>query len=491
MKRVLQNGFLVLLGLLTFSGCKEKAEQEIAQAKIETERPNILLIICDDLGYSDVGFNGSKEIPTPALDNLANNGTIFTSGYVVHPFCGPSRAGLMTGLYPHTFGSQFNLPANSETIGKGIPLEKTFISKALQDAGYYTGIVGKWHLGAVSQFHPNNRGFDDFYGFLGGGHKYFPEEYRAAYEKRKKAGEEVIWDYLKPLEHNGKEMRETEYLTDAFSREAARFVTDASKKENPFFLYLAYNAPHSPLEAKEEDLQKFMHITDEKRRNYAAMVYAVDRGVGNVVKTLKATKQFENTLIVFLSDNGGKLSLGATNTPLTGGKGDTNEGGYRVPMFFHWPKKVASGKRYDYPVSALDFYPTFAGLAKATIPNRKQLDGKNIWDAFLSGNNPRKGEMIYALRHRPGYSDVGVRQDQWKALKTNQNAWKLYNIQHDIGEQLDLSIQNPEQLRKMVLETKKWSKTHTEPRWFDPIELGNVWQKEEMSKFEETFKVKN
>lgn len=488
MNKVLKIRSIIYLGILIILGCKDNVKPENTEAETAMERPNILLIMCDDLGYSDVGFNGAIDIPTPALDELANNGTICTSGYVAHPFCGPSRAGLMTGLYPHTFGSQFNLPANSETIGKGISLEKTFMSKILQDAGYYTGIVGKWHLGAVPQFHPNKRGFDDFYGFLGGGHKYFPEEYRVEYEKQQKAGQEVIWDYLKPLEHNGEEMRESEYLTDAFSREATRFVTDASKKENPFFLYLAYNAPHSPLEAKKEDLQKFTNIKDDKRRNYAAMVYAVDRGIGEIVRTLKATDQYENTLIVFLSDNGGKLSLGATNTPLTGGKGDTNEGGYRVPMFFHWPGKIASGKRLDYPISALDFYPTFTALAGASIPSEKQLDGKNIWADLTAGKNPRTGEMIYALRHREGYSDVGVRQDQWKALKTNQNAWKLYNLQEDLGEHNDLSATHPEQLNNMVKGAEKWSRSHTEPLWFDPQELQKDWEEQKMASFGQTFK---
>ncbi|GAB3648612.1 hypothetical protein GCM10028791_12650 [Echinicola sediminis] len=166
----------------------------------QNDRPNILVILCDDLGYSDVGFNGAKDIPTPALDQLAQNGSVLSSGYVVHPFCGPSRAGFLTGRYPHEYGVQFNLPRNSETIGKGLPLSETFISIVLQKSGYYTGLVGKWHLGAAPAYHPNQRGFDDFYGFLGGGHRYFPEEYLNKYDEQKAQGSEVVWEYLMPLE---------------------------------------------------------------------------------------------------------------------------------------------------------------------------------------------------------------------------------------------------------------------------------------------------
>jgi len=483
--------FPILFLFLGFFGCKENSKKELIASTPSEERPNIILILTDDLGYSDVGFNGSKEITTPNLDELALNGTIFSSGYVAHPFCGPSRAALMTGRYPHTIGSQFNLPANSEvSVGKGIPLEETFMSTMLHDAGYYTGAVGKWHLGAVPAYHPNERGFDDFYGFLGGGHKYFPEEYTEIYAKQKAAGKEVIFDYLKPLEHNGKTVENpTEYLTDELSRKAVDFVNTASKKERPFFMYLAYNAPHVPLEAKESDLEKFSHIEDEDRRTYAAMVYAVDRGIGEIVKSLKANKEYKNTLIVFMSDNGGNTDRGATNHPLTGRKGDTWEGGYRVPMFFHWPEKIRSGSTFSHPVTALDLYPTFAGLAKANLSEDKKLDGKNIWQAVSSEQDTRKGAPVFVLRHREGYSDVGIRQDQWKALKTNQNEWKLFNINEDIAETTDLSKQHPEQLKTMVLEAQTWSKTHTEPQWFDPEKLSKDWEEQEMAKFKGTFEV--
>lgn len=459
--------------------------------KKQEKRPNIIVILADDLGYNDVSFNGSTDIKTPNLDQLAYSGTIMSSAYVAHPFCGPSRAALMSGRYPHAFGSQFNLPANSEEKYTGIPQSEVFIGNVLQKSGYHTGAIGKWHLGAVPGYHPNERGFDEFYGFLGGGHKYFPEEYKATYKKQKAAGTKVIFDYLHPLEYNGKEVTDEQgYLTDILSNEANKFVNKASQKKDPFFLYLAYNAPHAPMEATKEDLAQFSDIKDPKRRTYAAMVYGVDRGVGKLIEELKRTNQFENTLIVFLSDNGGDTSHGASNLPLTGRKGDTNEGGFRVPMFFHWPNNIKSNTVYEYPVSAMDFYPTFAALAGAEIPKGKVLDGKDICKALKNHQNARSGEPIFALRHRSGFSDVGVRKDNWKALKTGTNAWELYDIKNDIAEKNDLSSTHPELLKDMVTKAQKWSKTHTEPLWFDPEELSEVWKEKEMAKFKETFDIK-
>lgn len=462
----------------------------VSVAFADAPRPNIIVILCDDLGYADVGFNGAKDIKTAELDRLAASGTIFSSAYVAHPFCGPSRMGLMAGRYPHEFGAPFNLPNSGLGIEsynqEGIDVNEVLISTVLQDAGYFTGAIGKWHMGWEPQFHPNNRGFDDYYGFLGGGHQYFPEKFKPAYERQKKRGVKWINDYLLPLEHNGVEVDEKEYITDALSREAVRFVTQAAEKEEPFFLYLAYNAPHSPLEATEEDLKLYSHIDDKKRRTYAAMVHAVDRGVGELVASLKETGEYEDTLIVFFSDNGGKESLGADNGPLRNGKGSVAEGGFRVPMFFHWPEKVPEVV-YPHPVSALDFYPTFASLAGASIPEGKKLDGKNIWEDLLAGRNPRADEMIMAVRHRLGYSDVGARQDQWKLRREGTGPWQFFNVEDDIGENKDLSSDHPHLMRSMISEVEAWSKSHTDPRFFYTEEEGEQWEAKSMPRYDETF----
>ena len=402
--------------------------------------------------------------------------------------------GLMAGRYPHSFGAPFNLPNSGLGIedynNQGIDVDEKLISTVMQDAGYYTGAVGKWHLGIEPQFHPNKRGFDDYYGFLGGGHMYFPEKFGPIYERQVKSKKEFFNEYIVPLEHNGVPITETEYVTDGLSREAVRFVTEASTRDEPFFLYLAYNAPHTPLEAKKEDLARFAEIKDEKRRTYAAMVYAVDRGVGKLVEALKATDSLDNTLIVFLSDNGGKIGAGANNTPLDQGKGSVCEGGIRVPMFFHWPGEVPAGERFDHPVSALDFYPTFARLAKAKVPTDKQLDGKDIWDAFVAGRSLRKDETIFAMRHCKGFHNVGIRRNHWKVSKRGPNSpWALFNLNQDISESNDISSQHPEIVEMMVDSARQWSKSHTAPRWFDNEGAEKAWQETKMPRYDSIFAV--
>ena len=486
-RRIKLSIFLLLIITVACNSTK-KSNSKSKTTSIETpKRPNIVMILCDDLGYSDVGFNGAKDIKTPALDALAATGTKFTSAYVPHPFCGPSRAGILTGRYAHTIGAQFNLPANSETIGEGIDVNEKFMSKMLQEANYTTGLVGKWHLGAVEKYHPNNRGFDDFYGFLGGGHNYHPKDYKAKYEKAKARGTKVIWDYLSPLEHNGKQVtNDNEYLTDVLSNQGVRFVEESSKKEDPFFLFMSYNAPHTPLEAKKEDLKMFANIKDKNRRTYAAMVYAVDRGVQKLVKTLKATGEYKNTLIIFYSDNGGRPDKGATNYPLKEGKGSVYEGGYRVPMFFHWNGVVPSGMVYDNPISALDLYPTFAKLAEAKIPSSKVLDGKNMWN-FMENKEVRMDDNIFTMRHRNGFSDVGVRNGKWKAVKAYNKAWKLFNIEKDIEENNDISAAHPEVLKKLVTAAKVWSTTHIQPKWWHNKKTGKDWKADGMPNFDKDF----
>lgn len=457
-----------------------------ASAK-EDVRPNILLLMCDDLGYGDVGFNGSEDIPTPNLDALAEGGLICTSGYVAHPVCGPSRAALMTGRSPHTMGGQFNIPYFHHHLG--IPLEETFLSTLLQDSGYYTGLLGKWHLGEGEPFLPNQRGFDEFYGHLGGGHKYFPDEYLPIYERLKAAGNDRIPPNTTPQWRNGKEARETEYLTDAFSREAVDFIERASENDDPFFLFLSYNAPHAPMEAKQEDLEKLAHIEDKRRRIYAAMVHCVDYGVKRVIDSLKATDEYENTLIIFLSDNGGATNLGASNAPLKGGKRGVEEGGCRVPMFFHWAGKIPARGEFEHPVLTLDFYPTLARLAGASIPEGKVLDGKDIWEDLLSGRNPHEGELIPAISHGRDRSGVGARLDDWKIVRSlwSDTGWQLFNLADDIGETKDLAALHPERREQMVEMAEKWAQTHEMPRWFYFPQDEATWKQNSEPYFAGTF----
>ncbi|WP_111979420.1 sulfatase-like hydrolase/transferase [Algibacillus agarilyticus] len=483
--------FISFIFIFSLSACGENAVASKDEIQNQPDRPNILFILTDDQGYADVGFNGSTDLKTPSLDALASNGTVFSSAYVVHPFCGPSRAGLMTGRYPHKFGSQFNLPSVKDSGGLGLPTDESYISEVLQDAGYYTGIIGKWHLGEMPEHHPNQRGFDEFYGFLFGGHSYFPEQYQKKYKDAKVRGlDYAIWQYLAPMQHNGKEVKETEYVTDALSREASTFITQASQKNEPFFLFLSYNAPHTPLEAKEDDMALFPHIKDEKRKTYAGMVYAVDRGINDIVKTLKKTGQYDNTLIVFMSDNGDRTDQGASNYPLKEGKNSVQEGGYRTPMFMHWPVGIKAGGLYKHPVSALDLFPTFANLAGATIAPNKQLDGKDILTAVKTGVSARAGEPLYVMVHRGDHTNVAARQDNLKVIRTRNEPWRLYDVELDPAEDNDLSHLHPDLVREMVSKMSVWSWSHTQPDWFYNHEHAAQWRVNGMPRFDETFKLK-
>ena len=203
-----------------------------------------------------------------------------------------------------------------------------------------------------------------------------------------------------------------------------------------------------------------------------------------------ADEQLNNTLIVFRSDNGGKLGLGADNTPLKKGKGSTYDGGFRVPMFFHWPNQVAKGKRYDHPVTAIDFYPTFSRLARAKILSDKLIDGKDIWDDLLRGKSAREGEMVFAMRHRRGFNDGGARLDDWKITRSYRQPWKLFNIKNDISESHDLSHKHPELLREMIARVQSWSQSHAQPRWFDNLTAESAWKSDEMPRHHETFEFK-
>ena len=474
-------------------------------------KPNIVLVFCDDLGYADVGFNADlfgvdTDVVTPEIDSLARDGTIFKQAYVAHPFCGPSRMGLMSGRMPHTFGGQKNLPDEAKKLHdyneKGIPKSETLLSTVLQASGYATACVGKWHMGYAKPFHPNSRGFDEFFGFVGGGHQYFPSVTDKVEPK--------VNDYQYFLERNGEKYLSPEgaYLTDMLTEESIEFIRASARKNQPFFLYLAYNAPHSPLQAKLDDLQRLypdhppsdprngVDFKDyEKRQNYVAMVYAVDRGVGQVKSALRdpdndsetSDSVMDNTLIVFLSDNGGKIAQAANNAPLQDDKGSTLEGGIRVPMFMHWPKQVAAGAVFDHPVSALDFYPTFAGLAGATIPTGKVLDGKNIWEDLNTGHNPHANETMYWLRHHGGGNEVAIRRGDVKAYRKQFGAWKAFDVKTDVGESENVAKAVGPELDRLIADGAKWSKTHQDPQWHDTQAGLDSWIQNKMPKYERTF----
>lgn len=436
----------------------------------EPAKPNIILILADDLGYGDIGAYGCRDINTPNLDQLAESGIRLTDGYVSMPFCGPSRAGLMTGRYQQRSGFWKNPPIQPESRFIGLDIEEETLGDVFTRAGYRTAAFGKWHLGASEFFHPNNRGFSEFYGFLGGGHHYFPIEYSKIMENwanKRNPPVSELYGYVTPLEINGIDLPPQEgYLTDLLTKQTISFVKQA--RQSPFFIYLAYNAPHVPLEAPVEYLDKYKHIGNENRRKYAAMVDNLDWNVGQLLATLDELGLRKNTLVVFLSDNGGPTHSGADNGPLRGQKGQVTEGGVRVPFIFNWPNRIPSGKEINVPISSLDLLPTFAALA-GVEPAGKPLDGVNILP-WLHGDAEGIPHECFFWENTDVHQ-MGMREGDLKLFRLRENeSWKLFNLAADIGEKNDLSGKMPEKTKAMAAECDAWWSNMPSPRWARPIE---------------------
>lgn len=402
-------------------------------ANSENGRPNFVVIFVDDLGYNDVSYNGATEIETPNIDRLAKEGVAFSNGYVVHPFCGPSRAGLMTGRYPARFGMEYNVAYAPLDEAHGLPVEEKTLATYLNESGYRTGIVGKWQLGAAPSFHPLNRGFDYFYGFLGGAHDYFSID-------TTRPGTEYL-----PLNENRGTTGMDGYLTDALTDRAVNFVEE--RREEPFFLYLAYNTPHTPLQAPDELVNKYSHVGDRERQLYLAMVDSLDGNVGRVLDALERSGTRDNTVVFFLSDNGGVSSDvhedfdWADNAPFSIGKESFFEGGIRVPFIASWPAEWPNGIPFAPMVSSLDIAATAVALAGAVPDSDRPLDGVNL-DPFIRGE--RAGEVHDALFWRqssrtPGLTKFAIRAGDWKLVKDDpEGEAQLFNLAEDRGETIDL-----------------------------------------------------
>ena len=413
-------------------------------SRADNNLPNILVILADDLGYADVGFTGSTEIQTPRLDNLALNGVICNNGYVTHPYCGPSRAGLITGRYQARFGMEINCSYSPYDLKMGLPLSEKTFANHLKEYGYRTGIIGKWHLGAAPPFHPNNRGFDYFYGFLSGGHTYFPNTVSSIHSLIQENG---LPHYAAnegsflPLVRNNNTAEFDEYLTRALSRDAVNFVT---KSKEPFCLYLSYNAPHTPLEAPQETISRYQHIEDWNRRVYAAMIDEMDQGIGTIVDALEVAGKLDNTLIIFLSDNGGVVPKPrhesenwANNKPFKGGKGSFLEGGIHVPFIFYWQDGLNSGVTYDGLVSALDIAPTLLSVAGGNVETHN-FDGVNIIP-YLKGETAGSPREALFWRESEGIC-WAVRTVNSKFLKRNWNdtEFEFYDMDSDPYEEINI-----------------------------------------------------
>jgi arylsulfatase A-like enzyme len=454
---------LIWLALLIFT-----FTSTFALPGADTTRPNILLIVADDLGYNDVGFQGCRDIPTPNLDQLAAGGVRCTNGYVSYPVCSPSRAGFITGRYQQRFGHEYNPKWDVTSTTNGLPLSQTTLADALRSAGYTTGVIGKWHLGAHPQFHPNRRGFDEFFGFLSGGHRYLPDtqaDVEIGVEKRSNSPDA---EHNAPLMRNATMVPETGELTTRLGEEAAASVTRHAGDAKPWFLYFAFNAPHTPLQARPDMLEKFAGIADERRRTYAAMVATLDESVGRVFSSLDATGQRERTLIFFFADNGGPMTKrnanASINNPLRGQKGDVFEGGIRVPFVVSWPGHIPSGRVYDLPVSSLDVFPTALAAAHTVRDaNLPALDGVDLVP-YLSGQNSASPHARLYWR-MDGGDAFAVREGNWKWLRTYDNAPQLYDLATDLGEKHDVAAQHPEIASRLSAASAEWNRGLVEPVW--------------------------
>ncbi len=446
-------GFLVLAVAFAFT------KKSTLHTGINKEKPNVIIILTDDQGYADVGFNGCKDIPTPNIDRIAANGVVFTNGYVSYAVCAPSRAGLITGRYQDRFGYSRNPLYRPFDESIGLPLTEQTLPELLQQSGYKTMGIGKWHLGVHEKFRPWKRGFNEFFGFLGGGHRYMPEDYTILNpDSAKDEGQ----SYRTKLIRNEKVVEESEYLTDALSREAVSFIERNSQQ--PFFLYLAYNAPHAPLQATPKYLNRFDHIKNSKRKTYAAMVSAVDDGVGAVLEKLKQLNLTENTIVIFLSDNGGpENDNGSDNGPLRAGKGSLYEGGIRVPFAMQWPAQIKAGSRYDLPVISLDIFATVAANIKNAATPKNNLDGVNLLP-FLKGTKqgaPHEylfwqqfDQRNFAVLHQSGLKEVVIRD----------SVFSLYNLKTDIEEKT--TVEDKHKLSGFEQQRRKWAATTVAPLFY-------------------------
>ena len=424
-------------------------------------RPNILVIVADDLGYADIGVHGGRAVPTPHIDALAAAGMRFTNGYVSAPYCSPSRAGFLTGRYQTRFGHEFN-PHVGEETKLGLPLDQRTIADHLHGAGYATALVGKWHQGFSPAHHPQSRGFDDYFGFLVGGHNYLLH-----HDATPKFGSGHSHDLI----YRGREVQKLDgFATSLFTDEALGFFDRNPKR--PWFLYLAFNAVHTPLEIDPAVAARIpVGVTDPSRRGYLALLLGLDDAVGRVTAHLKKTGRAQDTLIFFFSDNGGSgrspffaYNTGV-NTPLRGDKGQTLEGGIRVPFFAVWPGHIPAGRTFDAPIITLDLLPTALVAAGSAVP--AGLDGVNLLPQLTGASTAAPHDALF---WRFG-AQRAVRRGQWKLVEwrdfdaKRNSGWQLFDLAADVGEKNDLAASRPEIVRDLAARWEKWNVANIAPRW--------------------------
>jgi len=435
MRYMTRRGFLGLIGC----GAAGMALPRLgARQRPRPSRPNIVVILTDDQGYADISFNRHhpKEVSTPHMDALAREGVFFTQGYISGNVCSPTRAGMMTGRYQQRAGIY-----TAGEGGSGLPLAEKIFPQFLKGAGYVCGAFGKWHLGLTREYSPCARGFDEFYGFLGrGAHDYFDLDNADS-----------------PLYRGFEPIRDEGYLTNRLTEEAVSFIQ--RHKQRPFFCYLAYNAVHAPPQAPEDDIKLF-DTGDETRDILMAMLKHLDAGVGRVVETLKAEGLWENTLLFFLTDNGGSKAMHAVNTPLRGFKQWNYEGGIRTPFVVSWPARFKGGRSLDTPVISFDIMPTALDAAGVAAPTEKPFDGKSLLPVLEGKAGILHEQLFWSEGGQSG--EWAVRCGKWKLVAQKKNV-ELFDLEADPSETKALNSEHPEKVRQLSKLYDAWLDEMAEP----------------------------
>jgi len=459
--------------------------------------PNIILIVADDLGINDITAEGPGTgvagglVPTPNIDAIAREGADFTVAYAANATCSPSRAALMTGRYPQRFGFEFtavpdelakympryapqdrpypiiyhaDLQHQAPPMGKmGMPASEVTIAELLKSRGYHTVHLGKWHLGEAHGMRPEDQGFDESLGFMAGASKY--EADTAGPDARLPGDplDRLLWMGLRDaVQFNGsRPFHAGEYMTDYLSDQAAAAIR--ANRNRPFFLYLAYNAPHTPYQATKADYQALSAIKDPRARVYGAMVRALDRGVGRVMAALRAQGLDQNTILIFTNDNGGTKATGMPdiNKPYRGWKGTFFEGGIRVPFFVRWPARIAPGQKLTTPANFIDVLPTLTAAAGAELPIDRKIDGMNLLP-FTTGQGAAVKRTLF---WRSGTYEA-IRDGDWK-LQVSRNPpriW-LFDLANDPIERIDLSAARADVVQRLRDELAAHDRELAKPLW--------------------------
>jgi len=451
--------------------------------------PNIIVVVADDLGFNDISYYGGGvaggSVPTPHIDSIAKQGIHFTNGYTGNATCAPSRAALLTGRYPVRVGFEFtpvwrpfskliggdrykkeNAENYPDMSDMGLPTSEQTLPEVLKEKGYHSVMLGKWHLGSDNGMTPNAQGFDEFLGFHAGAAMFMEEDDPNVVNSKQDFDtiDKFLWASLKHgvRFNEGDLFKPDSHLTDYFSRQAVKAIE--ANRHRPFFMYLAYNAPHTPLQSEKQDYDALSHIEDHTERTYAGMIRGLDRGIGQVLASLEENGLTDNTMVIFVSDNGGAHYLGLSdiNKPYRGWKMTLFEGGIHTPYFIKWPEKIAAGSQYNSPVAHIDIFTTALAAAGIAPPDDRVIDGKDILKTALDPEQPSLDRPLFwrAGRYK------AVQQDGWKMQLQEQNdKTRLFNLNEDPTEQRDLSASNPEKLNELRKLLYSIDKQMAEPLW--------------------------